>query len=189
MSTLFQEASRPAPSRSRDEFGLFVARELPALLRLGHFVTGSADAGGDLVQTALVSTLSAWPEVKQDDPFGYVRRSMINANVSAWRRWGSRVDYRHPPEGDASDPTANVADRLDLRRALATLPIRQRAVLVLRYFCDMSERDIAQRMGIRPGTVKSQAAKGLAALRRQLASPAPFPVPTSAESLPPMVDR
>lgn len=158
--------------RAPEEFAEFVSASLPALVRLGHMLTGSLDAGEDLVQSALVSTLAAWPRVHTDgDPFGYVRRVMINANVSGWRRWGSRVRYIEPPERTGRDEPAAAADRIAVREALAALPVRQRTVLVLRYYCDLSEHEIAAEMGCRPGTVKSQAARGLAALKTRLGEP------------------
>lgn len=151
-------------------FAEFVGGSLPALMRLGHMLTGSVDAGEDLVQSALVSTLAAWPRIKSDgDPFRYVRRAMINANISSWRRWGSRVRSTDVLDRPAEDEIRPATDRVVVRQALAALPVRQRTVLVLRYFCDLSEREIAAEMGCRPGTVKSQAARGLAALRARLA--------------------
>jgi RNA polymerase sigma-70 factor (sigma-E family) len=160
-------------ARSRDEFADFASAALPTLMRLGHMLTGSADAGADLVQTALVSTLAAWPRVQREDPFGYVRRAMVNANVSIWRRWGARVRYVDPPDRQTDDEPGKVADVVTMRSALAALPPRQRTVLVLRYYCDLSEEEIAQEMGVRPGTVKSQAARGLATLRRSLCGEVP----------------
>ena len=152
-----------------DDFGDFVAGSLPGLLRLGHMLAGSAEAGEDLVQSALVATLSAWPRLRTDDPFGYVRRVMINENISGWRRWHSRVRYVDPPDSPAADETGTAVIRLAVREALSHLPARQRTVLVLRYYCQLSEQEIAREMGCRPGTVKSQAARGLATLRAQLA--------------------
>jgi len=158
--------------RPPEEFAEFVASALPSLLRLGHMLTGSPDAGEDLVQSALVSTLAAWPRIDAEgDPFGYVRRAMINGNISVWRRWGSRVRYTDPPERPTADDISQTPDRMLVRQALASLPVRQRTVLVLRYYCDLSEREIAEEMGCQPGTVKSQAARGLAALRARLAEP------------------
>jgi len=159
-------------SAEPEDFAEFVAGSLPTLMRLGHMLTGSLDAGEDLVQAALVSTLAAWPRIRSEgDPFGYVRRSMINGNISVWRRWGSRVRYTDAPDRPTADESGQATDRLAVREALGRLPVRQRTVLVLRYFCDLSEREIADEMGCRPGTVKSQAARGLAALRVRLADP------------------
>lgn len=155
--------------RSEPAFSEFVAASLPALLRFGHMLTGSRDAGEDLVQTALVSTLAAWSRVeRQDDPFAYVRRAMVNSNTSLWRRWGSRVVYDEAPEQVGDDPTQGLASRVTVRGALAALPARQRTVLVLRYYCDLSEMDIADLMGTSPGTVKSQAARALSTLRQEI---------------------
>jgi RNA polymerase sigma-70 factor (sigma-E family) len=158
--------------RPPEDFAEFVVGSLPALLRLGHMLTGSLTAGEDLVQSALVSTLAAWPRINAEgDPFGYVRRAMINGNISVWRRWGSRVHYVDPPERAGRDEGSLTADRLSVRQALGALPARQRTVLVLRYYCDLTEQEIAAEMGCQPGTVKSQAARGLAALRKQLTDP------------------
>ena len=164
-----------------DDFAEFVTASLPALRRLGHMISGSSAAGDDLVQSALASTLSAWPRVRRhEDPFGYVRRTMINENVSTWRRWGARAQFGRVPD-QVRDDTANIADRLAVVQALAALPPRQRTVLVLRYYCEMTELEIAAEMNCRPGTVKSQAARGLAALRRVLTEDEPsFTSPAGA---------
>jgi RNA polymerase sigma factor (sigma-70 family) len=91
---------------------------------------------------------------------------MVNSHITAWRRWEARVRLGIPPEGSAEDPALGRADDWDrLRRALAQLPPRQRAVLVLRYYEDLPDARIAELMDCAPGTVRSQAARGLAALR------------------------
>lgn len=164
------------------DFGEFVAGSLPALMRLGHMLTGSLEAGEDLVQSALVSTLAAWPRLRPGDPFGYVRRVMINENISSWRRWGSRVRYVDPPERPSTDDTARADVRMTMRAALAGLAPRQRTTLVLRYYYGLNEQEIAREMGCSPGTVKSQAARGLASLRQQLVDAADTDPPTTVQS-------
>ena len=149
---------------SERQFGEWVAARLPGLLRLGHLLTGDPGDAEDLVQSALVRTYRAWPRVQEPDAF--VRRVLVNARNSWWAR-------RRPVEQLLVDVAVREdADRIEQRdtmwRALATLPRRQRAVLVLRYYEDLSEAEIADVLGCSQGTVKSQASKALAKLRRQV---------------------
>ncbi len=153
-----------------DDFGEFVASALPALLHFGHLLTGDRDAAEDLVQTALVKTLRAWRGVvRKDDPMAYVKRAMVTSRFTVWRRWGAHVSGDGVPEIAVDDGAGERAEHAAMIAALRGLPPRQRAVLVLRYYEDLPERDIAQLLGCRPGTVKSQAARGLATLRHRLA--------------------
>lgn len=161
----------PEPEAGRIAFSEFVAGALPSLLRFGHLLTGSPQEAEDLVQEALARCLRRWRWVRADDPSGYVRRTMINAQATRWRRWDSRVRLGDVPEAAGDD--AALARREDweaLRAALARLPARQRTVLVLRYFEDLPDSSIAALLGCRPGTVRSQAFRGLAALRPLLAA-------------------
>ncbi|WP_420810593.1 SigE family RNA polymerase sigma factor [Jiangella asiatica] len=147
------------------DFEEFVRASLPGLLRYGHALTGSPHDAADLVQTALEKVGSRWTKVMRQgsDPLAYVRRSMANAHVSRWRRRRREVLV-----DDVPDRGVAPADRMDgepLWQALAQLPPRQRAVLVLRYYEDLSEAEIAAALGISQGTVKSQASKAMAKLR------------------------
>jgi RNA polymerase sigma-70 factor (sigma-E family) len=152
--------------RVRDEdhesFDAFVRARLPDLLRFGRALTGSSEAGADLVQDALERTLAAWGRLEsRDEPEGYVRRIMVNRNISVWRKL-----RREHVTADVHD--RGTEDRRfdhDLWQALSALPPRQRAVVVLRYYEDLSEADIARVLGCSVGTVKSQASKALAKLR------------------------
>lgn len=143
----------------------FVAARLPALLRLGHLLTGRPADAEDLVQTALVKTYGAWPRVqRQDAPEAYVRQVMLNTYRSWWRyRLSREVVSESIPERLTSDPSTDERDAM--WRALATLPKRQRAVLVLRYYEGLSEAETAAALGCAVGSVKSQASRGLARLR------------------------
>ncbi len=160
--------------RSDDEeaFDAFVRARMPELLRFGHMLTGSPDAAADLVQDALERTLGAWHRVRnRDDPEGYVRRTMVNRNVSIWRR--RRREYLVedvPDQVRADDP--QLPDQ-ELNAALAALPRKQRAVVVLRFAEDLSERQVAEMLGCSVGTVKSQTFKALAKMRASLPQPAP----------------
>jgi RNA polymerase sigma-70 factor (sigma-E family) len=152
------------------DFGEFVQAVLPGLLRYGHALTGNPHDAADLVQGVLEKIGSRWSYVqdKTGDPLAYVRRSMANAHVSRWRR-----TRRESLVADLPDTSPHVqADPFEhepLWRALRTLPPRQRAVLVLRYYECLSEVEIAAALGISQGTVKSQASKAIASLRQKLA--------------------
>jgi RNA polymerase sigma-70 factor (sigma-E family) len=140
---------------------------MPELLRFGHMLTGSADAAADLVQDALERTLNSWSRIRQrDDPEGYVRRTMVNRNVSIWRkRRREHLTDEVPDQAEQLDP--KLPDQ-ELNDALARLPRKQRAVIVLRFAEDLSERQVADMLGCSVGTVKSQTFKALAKLREQL---------------------
>lgn len=149
----------------REAFDDFARARGPGLLRYGLALTGEPALAADLVQEALVRTVAAWPRVRMEDPEGYVRVTMARLSVSWWRRSRRKSVVRDVPEGAYDDPPPP-----DLRhwRALAAVPPRQRAVLVLRFCEDRSEADTAAALGCSRGTVKSQTSKGLARLRAVL---------------------
>ena len=151
--------------QARAVFDAFVRARHTALLRYGVVLTGDPHRAADLVQDALERTGLAWDRVhSQGDPEGYVRRVMANRNVSTWRRLRRERLVDAPPETAYEDrPVDDV-----MWAVLARLPRRQRTVLVLRYYEDLTEAEIARVLGIAPGTVKSQASKGIAALRASL---------------------
>lgn len=152
-----------------DEFEQFVVAALPGLLRFGVVLTGDRHRADDLVQTALVKTMRRWRAIEHDQPVAYVRRVMVNAHLSGWRR--SRHEAGLPEGFDVAtrnDETASYDDQDQLARALAVLPPRQRAVIVLRYYAGFSEAEIAETLGCAAGTVKSQASKALQRLRAEL---------------------
>ena len=150
----------------RSGFDEFVATRSAALLRTAYLLTGDHGLAEDLLQTALAKCWFAWARI-DGPPEPYVRRTLVTTYATWWRRkWrGERPSGSLPDRPDPSG-TATVEDRDALWRALGTLPRRQRAVVVLRYYEDLSEADTAVALGISTGTVKSQAAKALSALRR-----------------------
>lgn len=159
---------------SGDSFADFATGSLPALLRFGHVLTGSPQEAEDLVQEALARCLRRWRRATAEDPVAYARRVMVNIHLTRWRRWGSRVRLGDVPEPVADDATLRRTDDWDaLRRALERLPARQRTVVVLRYLEDLPDPYIAALLGCSPGTVRSQAARALAALRPLLTAPMP----------------
>ena len=152
---------------TRATFDDFARSRMPALLRFAHALSGDPHTAADLVQDALERTLLAWPRIiRKDDPEGYVRRAIVNRHVSVWRRLRREQLVADAPE--SRQFSYDVAPRRDaaLWDALATLQPRQRAVLVLRYYEDLSEADCANVLGCSVGTIKSQASKALARLRQ-----------------------
>jgi len=143
----------------------------PMLVRVAQAVTGRREDAEDAVQASLVKAMGAWPRVASQERWrqqAYVRQIVVNTCRSNWRKWGSRVNVGDLPELAQLPRTDAVDDRELVRGALAKLPSRQREVLLLRYYQDLSEAEIARRLGCAPGTVKSSAARALRALRDML---------------------
>ncbi len=146
-----------------DEFRSFVVARTPALSRTAYLLTGDAHLAEDLVQTALFKAAKAWHRI-EGDPEPYVRRILYNQNVSWWRR--RKLRETALGSYDDAGPAAPDTDlRLSLESALARLTDRQRTVLVLRFFEDLTEVQTAQALGIAVGTVKSTTREALARLR------------------------
>jgi len=148
-------------------FEEFVTTRSPAFLRLAYALTRDHAHAEDLLQTALARTWPMWKRIA-DDPEPYMRRVLVNTHISWWRRrWNGERATGELPEVAAGHPQSTVDDRDEVWRALARLPKRQRAVLVLRYFEELSEAEIADVLGCAPGTVKSLASRALARLREE----------------------
>jgi len=167
------ETSQAEPSR-QEEFGQFMAARWPGLVRLAYGLTGDRWLAEDIAQAALASAYAAWWRVRRaDDPDAYVRRILINASHRRFRR--RRVaEQAHEPQQLASSPLADAAvadpaeligERSALLAALRELPTRQRAIVLLRYWDDLSDAQVAAVLGCAPGTVRSQASRALAKLR------------------------
>jgi RNA polymerase sigma-70 factor (sigma-E family) len=154
-------------SGSADEFTEFMIGRWQAFVRFGYGLTGDLGLAEDLAQTALARAYAAWPRVRSaSDPDAYVRRIMVNSNRSRFR--GRRVpEYLtgSPPDLVVGDQVGADGDAAELRAALLSLPAGQRAVVVLRYWMDLSEAETAAALGCSVGNVKSQAARALAKLR------------------------
>jgi RNA polymerase sigma-70 factor (sigma-E family) len=152
----------------------FVAERGDRLLRTAALLAGSPDRGEDLLQSALERLLRNWRRI-EGDPENYVRRTLYNLAVDGWRRqrlWQRKVALTEP--GPPVDLTAAVDLRDAVIRMLVQLPPRQRAVLVLRYFEQLTEAETAQALRCSVGTVKSATSRGLARLR-QLTAPGHSP--------------
>jgi RNA polymerase sigma-70 factor (sigma-E family) len=155
----------------------FVHARSGSLLRTALLLTGQHRAEAeDLLQIALERAYRHWAKVcAADDPERYVRGILAKASADRWRRIAKRREQPMPApysEPRVPDHTTAFAERDYVLRALATLPPRQRAVLVLRFFNDLSEGETAELLGCSLGTVKSQAARGLARLREAAGEPA-----------------
>ncbi|MFF5204580.1 SigE family RNA polymerase sigma factor [Streptosporangium sp. NPDC000396] len=148
-----------------EAFAAFVAARGTGLLRFAHLACGDAEDAEDLLQTALERAYRRWDRVGYDNPEPYVRRIIVNTAISrARRRAILRIIPTHAPP-ELPDRETDVALRQMLMDTLRGLPPRQRAVIVLRYWEDLSETQTAEILGCSAGTVKSQASKALAKLR------------------------
>ena len=152
-----------------EEFTAFVTSHGASLSRTAYFLCGDVHSAQDLVQVALTKTYVAWPAARRGDPLAYARRVMVNSNIDTWRarRWreSSTADVADEDSSVPPDFTEQVGDRSSLVTALLTLTFRERSVLVLRFFEDLSERDTARALNVGGGTVKSTSSRALAKLR------------------------
>ncbi|HEU0238671.1 MAG TPA: SigE family RNA polymerase sigma factor [Micromonosporaceae bacterium] len=153
------------------DFTQFVRDRTPGLFRVAYALTGERHGAEDLLQTALARAAARWSRI-HSDPEAYVRRVLYHQHITRWRYRRRRpetlmadVPERGRPGVAHPDPADQTVTRLRLRAALRALPPRQRAVVVLRYLEDLSEREVADVLGCSTGTVASQASRALARLR------------------------
>ena len=153
--------------RDDSDFSAFAAACRPALRRTAYLVCGDWERAADVTQEALIRVYVAWPRLDKDPGLrAYARRAVISVAIEQARRRSSReVPTTHAGDRVVDDCTGQVDDRLLLMSALAELPARQRACVVLRFYEDLGVEAVAEVLGCRPGTVKSQTARGLDALR------------------------
>ena len=158
-------------SSDDEEFAAFARSRLPRLRRTAYLLCGDWTRGDDLVQRALTDAYVQWARVRRaDNADAYVRTILVHRWLDERRaRWSTVRLVDAVPERAAAPPS-DPDGALDLRAALTRLTPRQRAVLVLRFFCDMSVADTAIALGCTTGTVKSQTSAALDAMRRHLAS-------------------
>jgi RNA polymerase sigma-70 factor, ECF subfamily len=153
----------------RDEAGFrtFVEANGPTLLHAARLLTGDHHRGEDLVQNTLTKIYLKWDRI--DEPLAYARKALVTAHIDSTRRrwWGERPTEILPDQPDQANPDGVRAsdERDELRRMLSELSPRERAVVVLRYYCDQSELDTAAALGMPVGTVKSTCARALTRLR------------------------
>jgi RNA polymerase sigma-70 factor (sigma-E family) len=156
----------------RDEAGFraFVETNGATLLHAARLLTGDHHRGEDLVQTALTKVYLKWGRI--DTPLPYARRALVTAHIDQTRRkwWGERPTETLPEPAVPAGAGGASDNRDELRRMLAGLESRDRAVVVLRYYCDLSEQDTATTLGIPLGTVKSSCSRALTRLRVEATS-------------------
>jgi RNA polymerase sigma-70 factor (sigma-E family) len=148
------------------EFREFVMERSVALMRLAYLLTGGDQhAAEDLLQSALTKTVTRWPSVAS--PEAYVRQVMYRQQVNSWKlRWRRHETHvAAPPERARRDDTASLDLRVTVRDALTRITPRQRAVLILRFFEDLPEAEVARLLGCSVGTVRSTTHRSLARLR------------------------
>jgi RNA polymerase sigma-70 factor (sigma-E family) len=152
------------------DFAEYAVAAWPRLVRTAHMLTGDFHEAEDLVQATLTKVYARWGRIPRGEVEVYVRRALVNNNASRYRK--RRVVHllmpflpetaQHRADGGYTEV---VEDRAALAQALAALSVRQRAVMVLRYFDDLSDQEIAAVLDCSLGTVKTHARRGLAALR------------------------
>ena len=150
------------------EFSDFMHGRWAQLVRLGYGLTGDLHVAEDLAQTAFARAYASWPRVRRAaDPDAYIRKIVVNANLNRFRKRRVIEDLTAavPEVAHAGDPVGRRDDRAALMAALLQLPYGQRAVVVLRYWLDMTEAEVAGVMGCSVGNVKSQSSRALAKLR------------------------
>ncbi|MBB5115587.1 RNA polymerase sigma-70 factor (sigma-E family) [Micromonospora echinospora] len=147
----------------------FVASRAPALIRVAYLLTGDRSSAEDLFQSALSKIIPKWRTIRHADPEGYLRAVMYREQVSWWRRFRRR---RESPVGGhepvVADPAGGTDLRLALRAALWQLPPAQRTVVVLRYYEDLPEAQVAELLGCSVGTVRSRTHRAVTRLRQIL---------------------
>ena len=157
---------RSAPADA--EFESFVRSAWPTLRQAAFALAGNRADAEDLLQAVLTRTYARWHVVGRDDPVAYVRRALLNAYVDTWRR--RRVLREVPTEvvperATREDELARADDRVDLVGLLASLSARERSMVVMRHYLDLSEQDVADALGCSVGTVKSTCSRALRRLR------------------------
>jgi RNA polymerase sigma-70 factor (sigma-E family) len=155
---------------SEPGFEEWVAARGPRLLRVAWLLTGDAHLAEDLLQTVLARIWPKWSRIAAENPEAYARKALVHTHASWWRRrWRGELPHGELPDRAAvSDPFAAVDLEDALAAAIRSLPVRQRAVVVLRYFEDLSVAETAAVLRCSEGTVKSQASKALHSLRSRL---------------------
>jgi RNA polymerase sigma-70 factor (sigma-E family) len=158
-----EESARPSADA---DFESFVATYYPQLVRTAYLLTQDRQLAEDHVQTALLKCWGSWGRIHSEDPYPYVRRTLLNTYFAWWRRAKNRPEHLTDTILESGTNHGHaLVDNADLLEALRRLPKKMRAVVVLRYFEDLSEADTAAALGCSIGTVKSQSHRALSKLR------------------------
>lgn len=169
---------RDGMARGDEEFVEFAQASSAGLMHVAYLLTGDRHLAEDAAQTALVRTYAAWSRVRNDDAHAYARRVLVNHLTDRWRRRFREYATDDVPEQPVgTDVAAEVTLRRWLVEALATLTLKERAVIVLRYLLDLPEVAVAEELGVSLGTVKSTSSRALAKLRVSADEPDEEPAP------------
>ncbi|HVQ89321.1 MAG TPA: SigE family RNA polymerase sigma factor [Actinomycetes bacterium] len=155
----------PVDDEGKVSFDVWVRAAQSGLLQSAFLMTGDAYHAQDLVQDALVKVAARWEKLRDENPDGYARRILYRDHVSWWRR-SRDVPVAVLIEGSPRDLSESSVDYVVVGTALDRLTRKQRAVLVLRYFDDLTEKQTADILGVSVGTVKSQCSAALTRLRK-----------------------
>jgi RNA polymerase sigma-70 factor (sigma-E family) len=159
------------PSESSPAFEAWLVAREPTLQRTAHLLTGDVHTAQDLVQNTLAKLYLRWEQVRRADNLdAYARKALLNEFRSAWRRPVRTAEHvvATVPDGPALEAPAYDGSSAAVWRFVCTLPPKQRAVIVLRFYEQLTEAEIADLMGISVGTVKSQSSRAIASLRAAL---------------------
>jgi RNA polymerase sigma-70 factor (sigma-E family) len=171
-SPITSAGAAPWPARAdpADAVTVLYSQHALSLIRLAHIMLGSRPAAEDVVQEAFLGLYRRWDHLaSKDNALGYVRSSVLNGCRSALRRGGvPRMVPDQPQAISAESEVMSMQERGEVVRAMRRLPARQREILVLSYYLDRSDAQIAADLGIRPGTVRSTRHRAVAALGRML---------------------
>ena len=155
---------------NQDEFDRFVADNANGLVRTAYLMVGDLQEAEDLVQETLFKVASKWPRVSaMENPVAYTRRILVNQVLhGSSKRSRNRAELKATPPAETAANAAHLDIQDELFDALAALPSRQRAALVLRYLLDLPETEVAAALGCSLGTVKSSTSRGLKRLEQTL---------------------
>ena len=175
------------PESRPDSLAAYVRVRLPALLRYAVAISGNWALAEDMVQEVLARAHGRWGHISRtEQPEAYLKKMIVNEYLSWRRRWSRGQPAESAPVSDARDHPSRLAERDALRAELARLPRHQRVVLVLRYYEDLSDTEIAEIVGCSPATVRGHASRALAKLRvdahAALTAPPAGPQPGTAGS-------
>ncbi|KAB1923933.1 SigE family RNA polymerase sigma factor [Micromonospora sp. ALFpr18c] len=152
-------------ARGDAEFVEFARAASARLVHAAYLLTGDHHQAEDAAQTALVRTYASWPRIHDDDAYGYARRTLVNHLVDGWRRPMQEYPTDEVPEQRRGDVADEVATRRWLIAILGALSPRERAIVVLRYYFDLPEAQVARELAVSVGTVKSTSSRALEKLR------------------------
>jgi len=152
-------------ARGDAEFVEFARAASARLVHAAFLLTGDHHQAEDAAQTALVRTYASWSRIRDDDAYGYARRVLLNHLVDGWRRPLREYPTEEVPEQRRADVADQVATRHWLRAILGALSPRERAILVLRYYFDLPEAQVARELAVSVGTVTSKSSRALEKLR------------------------